>query len=98
MSISNQPPISTREPNHVQKLSGAQLLIVCFPPPPIGVASVITSVTNAVVVAPTIGATAPVPNTLPTRAPDPAPRDTIPAFFIVVHPTAQAHPAMTTSQ
>ncbi len=53
---------------------------------PIGIASVTTSVTKALVVAPSIGAATPPDKTLPTSAPPPAPRLTILAFFKVVHP------------
>ena len=66
--------------------------------PPIEVASVTTSATKAVVVAPSIGAAAPPDKTVPAIAPVPPARPTIPAFFSVVHPTVQAHPARTTSQ
>ena len=77
MRINAQPPISINEPNMLQKLSGAQLLIVSFP---IGVADVTTSATKAVVVAPSIGAITPPDNTVPTVAPAPAAKPTILAF------------------
>ena len=94
IKIKAQPPISIKEPNRVQKLSGAQSLIFLLP---VEVTSVTTSVTEAVIVAPSIGAATPPDKTVPAIAPDPAPRPTIPAYLSVVHPTAQAHPAMTTS-
>jgi len=51
------------------------------------VASVTTSATKALVVAPSIGAAAPPLNTVPASAPPPAAIEVIPAFFSVVHPT-----------
>jgi len=51
------------------------------------VASVTTSATKALTVAPAIGASAPELNTVPASAPPPAAIEVIPAFFSVVHPT-----------
>ena len=83
--ISNQPPISAREPSNVQKLSGAQelLAIVVWDEP----TPVATSATKALVMAPAIGAIAPPLNTVPATAPVPAAVATIPAFFTVPQPT-----------
>ena len=73
-------------PNNVQKLSPAHSFIAFFPVAPIGIASVTTSATKAVVVAPSIGAATPELNTVPASAPPPAAIAVTPAFFIVVHP------------
>ena len=94
--MSNHPPISTSEPKRLQKLSGAQLLISELDVDPIMV-SVAMSATAAVVSPPTTSPA--VPDTaFPTRAPVVPKLLTIAAFLSVVHPTVQAHPAMTTSQ
>ena len=84
-NISNQPPISAREPSKLQKLSGAQSILV-FLPPRLSIVEVATSVTKAVVMAPAIGAIAPPLNTVPAVAPTAAPVATTPAFLIVPHP------------
>ena len=93
--IKAHPPISISKPNKVQKLSGAQLLIVSLP---IDVAVVTADATKAVVVAPSIGAIAPPDKTVPTVAPAPAASPTIPAFFRVTHPRATQQVVTTTSQ
>ena len=95
IKIKAQPPISIREPNRVQKLSGAQLFIPDFDFDPT-ITSVATSATAAVVSPPTTRP-AVTDTALPTSAPVVPRLETIAAFLSVVHPTVQAHPAMTTN-
>ena len=80
-SMSSQPPMLTKSPSRVQKLSGVQSFIfVSFDLSDI-TTSVTTSATKAVVVAPSIGAAAPVLNAVATVAPAPAAIEVIPAFL-----------------
>ena len=89
ININNQPPISTRDPNKVQKLSGAQLVMST----PFGecVFGVITSATTLVTEAPPAEAsnTGAVPD-VAIEAIAPAPNEPPPiraAFLRLVHPT-----------
>lgn len=90
-NINNQPPILTRSPKRVQKLSGAQLDAVAMAPPFFD--GVITSATTLVAEAPTAPAsnTGAVPD-VAIEAIAPAPNEPPPiiaAFFRLVHPPIQ---------
>jgi len=90
-NINNQPPILTRSPKRVQKLSGAQLDAVAMTPPFFD--GVITSATTLVAEAPTAPAsnTGAVPD-VAIEAIAPAPNEPPPiiaAFFRLVHPPIQ---------
>ena len=90
-NINNQPPILTRSPKRVQKLSGAQLDAVAMTPP--FFEGVITSATTLVTEAPPAAAsnTGAVPD-VAIEAIAPAPNEPPPinaAFFRLVHPPIQ---------
>jgi hypothetical protein len=89
--IKNHPPIPTRSPKSVQKLSGAQLVMSA--PLSEGVFDSITSATTLVTEAPPAAAsnTGAVPE-VTIEAIAPAPNDPLPiraAFFRLVHPPTQ---------